>query len=149
VPSLTSDPHAWLRPYYVALNDDGTFWMLAGPQRFEALCCAVETDHPARAASMREWSPDVQRGILGWLESITKQTPALHEVELWRVTKDTRELCCVVRYMPSGLDLRLMLDGEFRTTELYKDAPSVQARADEWRAALLKRGWVVPIAPTV
>ena len=44
-------------------------------------------------------------------------------MELWRVAKDTRELRCVVRYMPSGLDLRLMLGDEFRTTQLHKDGP--------------------------
>ena len=37
-----------------------------------------------------------------------------------------------------------VLGDEFRTTELHKDAPSVQARADEWRTALLERGWRVP-----
>ena len=90
---------------------------------------------------MREWSPAAKDGILGWLESVTKQKPAVQEVELWRVTKDTRELRCVVRYMPHGLDLSLMLGGEFRTTELHKDAPSAQARADEWHEELLNRGW--------
>jgi hypothetical protein len=91
---------------------------------------------------MREWSPAAQQGIFGWLESVTKEKPeATKEVELWRITKDTRQLRCVVRYMPSGLDLRLMLGDEFRTTELHKDAPSVEARADEWRTALLERGW--------
>ena len=93
---------------------------------------------------MREWSPAAKEGILKWLDSVTQQKPAVREVELWRVTKDVRELRCVVRYMPSGLDLRLMLGDEFRTTELHKDAPSVQARADEWRTALLERGWRVP-----
>ncbi len=97
---LTSDPHAWLRPYYVAIKNDGAYWMLAGPQRFEALCCAVEPEHPSRAAAMREWSPAAQKGILGWLETVTQQKPAVQEVELWRVTKDVRELRCVVRYMP-------------------------------------------------
>ena len=120
--------------------------MLVAPQRFEALCCSVEPEHPSRAATMREWSPAAKDGILGWLESVTKEKPeaAAKEVELWRVTKDTRELRCIVRYMPSGLDLRLMLGDEFRTTELHKDAPSVQTRADEWRTALLERGWRVP-----
>ena len=100
--------------------------MLAIPLRFEALCCAVEDEHPSRAASMREWSPAAKQGILGWLESVTKEKPAAaKEVELWRVTKDTRLLRCVVRYLPHGLDLRLMLGDEFRTTELHKDAPSV------------------------
>jgi hypothetical protein len=63
------------------------------------------------------------------------------EVELWTVRKGERELRCVVRYLPAGLDLRLMLGDEFRTTELHKDAPSVQARADEWHEELLNRGW--------
>jgi hypothetical protein len=138
---LTSDPHAWLRPYYVALKNDGVFWMLAMPQRFEALCCAVEGEHPSRAASMREWSPAVKEGILGWLESVTKEKASVEEVELWRVTKDTRELRCVARYLPAGLDLRVMQGDDFRRTELHKDAPSVQARAEEWRSALLERGW--------
>jgi hypothetical protein len=44
--------------------------------------------------------------------------------------------------MPSGLDLRLMLGDEFRTTELHKDAPNTQVRAEEWRTALLERGWI-------
>jgi hypothetical protein len=132
---LTSDPHAWLGPYYIALKADGG-QKLAVPLQFEALCCAVEDEYPSRAALMREWSPAAKEGILKWLDSVTPQKPAVREVELWRVTKDVRELRCVVRYMPSGLDLRLMLGDEFRTTELHKDAPSVQARAEEWRAAL-------------
>jgi hypothetical protein len=82
---LTSDPHAWLRPYYVALKNDGAFWMLAGPQRFAALCCAVEPEYPTRAASMRKWSPAAKAGILKWLESVTREKPAVQEVELWRV----------------------------------------------------------------
>jgi hypothetical protein len=139
---LTSDPHAWLRPSYVALKADGGLQKLAVPLQFEALCCAVEGEYPSRAASMREWSPAAKQGVLGWLDLVTKEKPAVHEVELWRVTKDVRELRCVVRYMASGLDLRLMLGDEFRTTELHKDAPSVQARAEEWRAALLERGWL-------
>ena len=90
---------------------------------------------------MREWSAATKDGTLKSLGSVTKEKPAVQEVELWRVTKDTRELRCVVRYMPHGLDLRLMLGDEFRRTELLKDAPRVEARAGEWRTALLERGW--------
>src|SRR4029453_16002959 len=83
--------------------------MLAAQQRFGALCCAVEPEHPSQAAAMCEWSPAAQQGILGWVETVTNQKPAVRELELWRVTKDTREFRCVVRYLPTGLDLRLML----------------------------------------
>ncbi len=61
--TLTSDPHAWLRPYYVALKADGGLQKLAIPLQFEALCCAVEAEHPSRAASMREWSHTAKEGI--------------------------------------------------------------------------------------
>jgi len=54
---LTSDPHAWLRPYYVALRADGGLQKLAMPLRFEALCYFVEREHPSQAAAMRESSP--------------------------------------------------------------------------------------------
>jgi len=32
---LTSDPHAWLRPYYIALEADGGLQKLAIPLRFD------------------------------------------------------------------------------------------------------------------
>ena len=57
------------------------------------------------------------------------------------MTKDARELRCVVRYLPNGLDLRVMQGGDFRRTELHKDAPSAELRATEWRKALVERGW--------
>ena len=89
---------------------------------------------------MRDWSPAAKDGTLKWLESVTKEIPAVQEVELWRVTKDTRELRCVLRYMPHGLDVQLMQGYDFRRTELLKEAPSVEVRAAEWRTALVERG---------
>ena len=59
---LTSDPHAWLRPYYVALKANGGLQKLAIPLRFETLCCAVEGEHPSRAAAMRDWSAAAKDG---------------------------------------------------------------------------------------
>ena len=52
-----------------------------------------------------------------------------------------RELRCVARYLPSGIDLRLMQGQEFRRTELHGDADAATAKATEWKAALLERGW--------
>jgi hypothetical protein len=114
---LTSDPHAWLRPYYVTLKADPAFNMLALPLRFVALCELVAVEHPERAAWMKNWSPAAQQGTLNWLESATKEKPAVTELELWTVTKGTRTLRCVARYLPIGIDLRLMEGDEFRRTE--------------------------------
>jgi hypothetical protein len=98
---LSSDPHAWLRHYYVTLKADPAFNMLAMPLKFAALCEVVEVDHLDRARWMREWSPAAQEGMLNWLETVTKEKPAVTEVELWTVTKGTRALRCIPRYLPT------------------------------------------------
>ena len=81
---LTSDPHAWLRPYFAALAQDHTFARLAPSMRFAALCDAVARDHPAKAAQMREWSPAAQEGTLRWMRSAITQSGAALRVLLDR-----------------------------------------------------------------
>jgi len=49
---------------------------------------------------MKEWSPAAQEGALKWLESATKEKPAVTELELWSVTKNKRTLRSVARYLP-------------------------------------------------
>jgi len=51
---LTSDPHAWLRPYFVTLKADVVYKTLALPLRFRALCDLVAAEHPERANGMRQ-----------------------------------------------------------------------------------------------
>jgi hypothetical protein len=117
---LSSDPHAWLRPYVAALKADPAFTTLAPALRFEALCQIVEVDHPDRARQMREWSPAAKTGTLKWLETVTKEKPVT-EVEMWAVVKGNRTRKCVARYLPIGIDLRLMEGDDFRRTEVHKD----------------------------
>jgi hypothetical protein len=139
---LTSDPHAWLRPYVATLKADPAFATLAMPLRFAALCDVVGVDHPDRARWMKEWSPAAPTGTLHWLESVTKEErAAVTELELWAVTKGKRKLRCVARYLPIGIDLRLMERDDFRRTELHKDADLAEIRAMGWRQALEERGW--------
>ena len=138
---LPSDPHAWLRSYFVALAHDRTFALLAHSMQFSALCDAVTDEHPTKAAQMREWSPAAQKATLSWLANIKAQVPPSAEVEIWTMKKGDRELRCVVRYLPSGLDLRLMQGRDFRRTELHRDANAASARATEWRTILSERGW--------
>jgi hypothetical protein len=138
---LTSDPHAWLRPYVATLKSDPVFSKLAPSMRFEALCQVVEVDQPDRARQMREWSPAAQTGTLKWLETVTKEKPMVNEVEMWRVTKGPRTLRCVARYLPIGIDLRLMEGDDFRRTEVHKDGDVAEIKAAEWRKKLEARGW--------
>ena len=90
---------------------------------------------------MREWSAAAQASALRWLATCFARGEAQREIELWRVVKDTRELRCLARYLPTGIDLRLMQGQEFRRTELHRDADAATAKAAEWKAALLERGW--------
>jgi hypothetical protein len=47
----------------------------------------------------------------------------------------------VARYLPAGIDLRLMQGHDFRRTEMHRDADVATAKAAEWKAALLEQGW--------
>jgi hypothetical protein len=44
-------------------------------------------------------------------------------------------------HLPIGIDLRLMQGEDFRRTELHRDADAANAKAAEWKAALLERRW--------
>jgi hypothetical protein len=44
--------------------------------------------------------------------------------------------------MPTGIDLRLMQGEDFRRTELLREGPAVEIRAEEWRGRPLEKGWV-------
>jgi hypothetical protein len=138
---ISSDPHAWLRPYFHQLAGEQGFSLLAPAIQFELLVAAVTEDQPQKAAQMREWSPTAQQSILGWLRSVTRQAPPQRQVELWRVTKGERELRCIAVYTPAGTDLRLMLGEDFRRTELFKDAPALESRAAQWLEALVALDW--------
>jgi len=142
MPSVSSDPHAWLRPIYARLRADSSFSLLAPAHQFEVLRQAAAEEAPSKAESMREWNTTTQFALLGWLADVAAQQPnPSREVELWRVRKGERELRCSAVHLHNGVDLRLLEGGEFRRTQLLKDAPAVQALAQKWREALGERGW--------
>jgi hypothetical protein len=132
---LTSDPHNWLKPFYMILKADSGFNMLALPLRFAALCDVVALDHPERASWMRQWSQSAQEGTLKWLQSATKDKPTVTELELWTVATGTRKLRCVARYLPIGIDRRLIEGDDFRCTELHRDADLAEVRSMGWKQA--------------
>lgn len=90
---------------------------------------------------MRDWSPAAQQATLRWLATVTKEVGSAPESELWTVSKGERALHCVARYLPTGIDLRLIEGGDFRRTELHREADAATAVATKWKAALLERGW--------
>jgi hypothetical protein len=67
--------------------------------------------------------------------------PAVTELELWTVTKGSRKLRCVARYLPTGIDLRLLEGDDFRRTELHKDSDLAEIRSMGRKQALEDRGW--------
>jgi hypothetical protein len=85
--------------------------------------------------------PAMREGTLEWLETVTDEVPAVSEMELWTVAKGKRTLRCVARYLPTGIDLRLMERDDFRRTELHKDADLAEIRSIGWKQALEERGW--------
>jgi hypothetical protein len=64
----------------------------------------------------------------------------------WRMTKvkgdDTMTALCEVWAVEMGWDLRLMIDGHaLQLSSLCRSGPEMVERADEWRAAMVEKGW--------
>jgi hypothetical protein len=139
--SLTSDPHAWLRPFYARLQAHPTFSDSAPAYQFAQLCDAVAVEHPREAEEMRHWSNASQTGLLVHLASSIQPTPPQVVSELWRLSKGDRELRCVAQYQSSGIGVRLFEGDLIRRTQLCQHAPEADALSKEWQDALRKRGW--------
>jgi hypothetical protein len=139
--SVSSDPHAYLRPLYRELARDRSFALLAVETRFDRLIEAVAKDDASKAAHMREYTHAARVALLGHLEKMESQRPMPREVRVWVLRKDQRELTCVARYLPSGIDVCLEENGDMRRTQLVKDGPHAEQLADEWQDAAQKLGW--------
>ena len=75
VSRISSDPHAWLRPYYAQLLDQPGFSDLAVTHQFALLVEAVAEDHPKPAALMRQYNDVTQRATLGHLQKMQVTCP--------------------------------------------------------------------------
>jgi hypothetical protein len=140
--ALESEPYVWLRPFFKQLQQHPPFRHFASAHQFEQLLQAIAAEHPTEAAQMRQWTATAQHMLLLHLASMVEQKASAEPIELWRVQKGDRELRCVAHYLPNGIDLRLMEGSDFRRTQLAKDAPAVNALAENWKTALKGRGWL-------
>jgi hypothetical protein len=138
---LTSDPHAWLRPFFARLRAHPGFSDLEPRTQFRQLCEAVSVNHPTEASQMLSWSPGAQEGLLLQLVSSAEQTPPAVTSELWRLHKGSRHVNCSAQYLVSGIDLRLFEGEGMRRTQLCRDAPEAATVAEEWRQELVNGGW--------
>jgi hypothetical protein len=131
---VSSNPHAWLVPFWAELKRQTFFDHLAPELQAAQLAVALDADHPAKAQEIREWNPATRRAMLAVLEMGVAAGPAKREIELWKVQRGEREVRCVAVYLPTGVDLRLIEDDEVLRTELFSDGASVVAVARRWRA---------------
>ena len=75
---------------------------------------------------MDDWSPAAKDMLLLHLANTVAQISPADTIELWRVRKGTRDLRCIAKYLPTGIDLRLLEDNDFRRTQLrYAPRPLV------------------------
>jgi hypothetical protein len=79
--------------------------------------------------------------MLAVLDAYASEKQTAKQVELWRMRKGEREVCCVVVYTPVGTDLRLLERGEMLRTELIRDALLLEPRLKYWQRTLVATGW--------
>jgi len=129
---VSPDTFAFLRPNYRQLSTDPAFALLAPGTRFARLVEAVAQQSEHRAAVMRAYTPAARVALLGHPAKAEQERPGPRQVELWTAHKGERTLACVAVYLPHGVDVRLLEDGDVRRTQLVGDGPQAAALAAEW-----------------
>ena len=109
--------------------------------QFARLVETIAGDHPKPAALMRGYNDATRLATLEHLRNMQHQQPLARQEPLCTVRKGDRALQCVVVYLPSGANLRLLEAGEFRRTILFRNGDELRQREAEWKAALVERGW--------
>jgi hypothetical protein len=138
---VSSNPHAFLRPLYRRLAADRAFHLLAEQMQFDRLVDAAAEISERHAALMREYNAPTRSAMLRHLAKAESLRPGAEQVALWTLTKGNRVLTCVAVYLPNGVDVRALEDGDMRKTQLVKDGPHAEALAQEWLAKDEAMGW--------
>ena len=85
MPFVSSDPGAWLRPFYDALAAAEGFSDLPIPLQFSTLVALVTLKYPAEAAKFQQIDDlPSQRAVLRSLANAVYPRPAQRRIELWR-----------------------------------------------------------------
>ena len=141
MPSVSSEPHFWLRPIFRRLASNRTFALVSTETQFAMLVDTVAEHSEHHAAVMRQYTPAARAALLGHLSKAEQQRPGQREVELWVMHKDERVLTCVARYLPHGVDVRLIEAEEVCRTQLTPDGPHAEGVAADWQSASEHLGW--------
>ena len=165
VPS--SDPHAWLRPFFARLQANPAFRESARAHQFAQLCDALSVDHPSQAEVMRHWSNAAQNALLAHLASPVEERPSIEQPppiqiqpppsyeeplpiddtstqelsHVWSATKDHLEMHCLLQFLLTGTDVWLFEGDSVQRTQPCRDAAEAMALAEQWRKEMTGRGW--------
>lgn len=61
--------------------------------------------------------------------------------EVWHLSKGRHHARCVLQGHPVGIEARVVVDGEVRRTEAFRDSKSMIDKTWEWRRAFEGKGW--------
>lgn len=74
-----------------------------------------------------------------WQDFRTGQAKDLGVV--WALRKGTHTATCILQGHPIGTEARVLVDGDLKTTQAFRDTPSMIEKTAEWREAFEQKGW--------
>jgi hypothetical protein len=114
---------------------------LSQQHQIDELRAAVAADHPQLAQAVALWSPLQQSAVLAALARAVTERPTWPTDELWRVSRDGRELVCLAVQTTAGTDVRLMEGDELVRSTLCLDGAHARSLAGKWHRRLTAAGW--------
>ena len=65
---------------------------------------------------------------------------------LWTRTRDGKVASCEVRFVPSGVEAKIMRDGKLLYSRTFPKADDAMEWAEDERVEMLAKGWTIRIA---
>lgn len=129
--------------YYQQLLRAGTFNALASEQVASLLAEAIQADYPNQAQEIREWTTATRQAMLGVLDDLAEAGDLSRHTTLWRASQLKRQAECAAVYLPQGIDVRLLIDGDADRTSLVANPWLAEEQAAVWLRGLLASDWTL------
>jgi hypothetical protein len=63
---------------------------------------------------------------------------------LWTLTRESKVASCEVRFVPIGVEMRMLRDGRLLWAQTFESGEEALGQAAEYRVQMIANDWIMP-----